>query len=59
MSTIRKHFITLILIFMISIVPILGKKKPNINMCDRPKMAKIKGGHAADPRNYYSIYFIY
>ena len=59
MSNIRKHFIMLTLIFMISIVPILGNKKPNINMCDPPKLHKIKGGYDAEPRNYYSIYLIH
>ena len=44
---------------MISIVPILGNKKPNINMCDPPKLHKIKGGYDAEPRNYYSIYLIH
>ena len=62
MSNIRKHFIMLTLIFMISIVPIFGNKKlkpVNINMCDPPKLHKIKGGYDAEPRNYYSIYFIH
>ena len=52
----------LTLIFMISIVPILGNKKlkpVNINMCDPPKLHKIKGGYDAEPRNYYSIYLIH
>ena len=60
MSNIRKHFIMLTLIFMISIVPILGNKKTvNINMCDPPKLHKIKGGYDAEPRNYYLIYLIH
>ena len=49
MSNIRKHFITLILILMISIVPILGNKKPRINMCDHNHQ-KIVGGYEADRR---------
>ena len=58
MSNIQKHFIMLILIFMISIVPILGNEKPDINMCDPPKFHKIMGGYDAEPRNYYSIYIV-
>ena len=57
MSNIRKHFITHILIFMMSIVPILGNtklrpEKPHINMCDPPKWHKIMGGYDAEPPNY-------
>ena len=59
MSNIQKHFITIILISMISIVPIHGNKKPDIKMCDPHPWMKIKGGHDAEPRKYYSIYFIH
>ena len=44
---------------MISIVPIHGNKKPQINMCGPHPWMKIKGGHDAEPRKYYSIYFIH
>ena len=54
MSNIRKHFITLILILMISIVPNLAKTNYHKRMCD--SVAKIKGGHVAKRRNTYFIH---
>ena len=54
MSNIRQTFITLILILMVSIVPNLAKTNYHKRMCDG--VAKIKGGHVAKRRNFYSTY---
>ena len=51
-----QNLITLILILMISIVPNLAKTNYHKKMCDG--LVKIKGGHVAKRRNFYSTYIL-